>query len=97
MPGLGETWALPVALLAIVNISATWYKVVSGEVAEPYLVCSSALNIEYGQLIYLNRMNSSMFHKRRSTAMETIHGIQKLQLRQACMLKESPLVKDLYG
>lgn len=39
MPGLGETWALPAALLAIVNISATWYKVVSGEVAEPYLVC----------------------------------------------------------
>lgn len=38
MPTLVQTWALPAALLAIVNISGTWYKVVSKQVPEPYLV-----------------------------------------------------------
>jgi|TARA_R110002003_G_scaffold52_29_gene4631 alpha-1,2-glucosyltransferase len=38
MPTLLQTWALPAALLAVANISATWYNVVSNEVPEPYLV-----------------------------------------------------------
>jgi hypothetical protein len=38
MPSLVQTWALPVAFLATVNISATWYNVVSKEVPDPYLV-----------------------------------------------------------
>ncbi|KAF2035367.1 hypothetical protein EK21DRAFT_54280 [Setomelanomma holmii] len=37
MPTLLQTWALPAALLAVANISATWYNVVSREVPEPYL------------------------------------------------------------
>lgn len=38
MPSLLQAWALPAALLAIVNISATWYQLVSDKVPEPYLV-----------------------------------------------------------
>ncbi|KAH7401656.1 DIE2/ALG10 family-domain-containing protein [Pyrenochaeta sp. MPI-SDFR-AT-0127] len=37
MPSLLQAWAMPAALLAIVNISATWYQLVSHEVPEPYL------------------------------------------------------------
>lgn len=38
MPTLSQTWALPAALLAVVNLSVTWFNVVSKEVPEPYLV-----------------------------------------------------------
>ncbi|KAF2127264.1 glycosyltransferase family 59 protein [Dothidotthia symphoricarpi CBS 119687] len=37
MPSLVQSWALPAALLAIVNITATWYNLVSQEVPQPYL------------------------------------------------------------
>ncbi|KAH7094651.1 DIE2/ALG10 family-domain-containing protein [Paraphoma chrysanthemicola] len=38
MTTLLQVWALPAALLAVANISATWYNAVSKEVPEPYLV-----------------------------------------------------------
>ncbi|KAF1849843.1 glycosyltransferase family 59 protein [Cucurbitaria berberidis CBS 394.84] len=37
MYSLLQAWALPAALLAIVNLTATWYNVVSNKVPEPYL------------------------------------------------------------
>ncbi|KAH8730073.1 alpha-2-glucosyltransferase Alg10 [Phaeosphaeriaceae sp. PMI808] len=37
MPSLLQSWALPAVLLVVVNLSATWYNVVSNEVKEPYL------------------------------------------------------------
>ncbi|KAF1960228.1 alpha-1,2 glucosyltransferas-like protein alg10 [Byssothecium circinans] len=37
MPSLFQLWALPGALLAIANISVTWYNLVSENVPEPYL------------------------------------------------------------
>jgi alpha-1,2-glucosyltransferase len=38
MPSLLQTWALPIAVLAIANIAGTWYKLVSDNVPDPYLV-----------------------------------------------------------
>lgn len=38
MPTLAQVWALPIALLAIANVSATWYNLVSEHVPDPYLV-----------------------------------------------------------
>ncbi|KAF1940815.1 hypothetical protein EJ02DRAFT_379113 [Clathrospora elynae] len=37
MPAILQTWALPVALLVIVNVTATWYNLLSTEVPKPYL------------------------------------------------------------
>jgi len=48
MASLMRVWALPTALLAIINVSATWYNLVSEHVPEPYLVGS----------IHTNEMNS---------------------------------------
>ncbi|KAJ4357655.1 glucosyltransferase [Didymosphaeria variabile] len=38
MYSLAQVWALPAALLVIANLSATWYKLVSERVPEPYLI-----------------------------------------------------------
>ncbi len=38
MTSLLQAWALPATLLAIVNISATWFNLVSSKIPEPYLV-----------------------------------------------------------
>jgi alpha-1,2-glucosyltransferase len=38
MPSLLQAWALPGALLAIANIAATWYNLVSEHVPDAYLV-----------------------------------------------------------
>jgi alpha-1,2-glucosyltransferase len=38
MSSLRQVWALPVALVTIANISATWFKLVSERAPEPYLV-----------------------------------------------------------
>ncbi|KAF2745763.1 glycosyltransferase family 59 protein [Sporormia fimetaria CBS 119925] len=37
MPPLLKAWAVPICLLAITNISATWYRYVTENVPEPYL------------------------------------------------------------
>ncbi|CAI6338577.1 unnamed protein product [Periconia digitata] len=37
MPSITQAWALPAAFLAIVNISMTWYNLVSAIVPDPYL------------------------------------------------------------
>lgn len=38
MSSLLQAWALPAAFVAIANLSATWYKLVSEHVPKPYLV-----------------------------------------------------------
>ena len=40
MPSVLQAWALPVALMSIVSITATWYNNVSHQVPDPYLVSS---------------------------------------------------------
>ncbi|KAF2269232.1 alpha-1,2 glucosyltransferas-like protein alg10 [Lojkania enalia] len=37
MPSSIQTWALPIAVIAIANIAGTWYKLVSDNVPDPYL------------------------------------------------------------
>lgn len=85
MPSLVQTWALPVALLAIVNLSVTWFNVVSNQVPEPYLV-SNCIHYAYSVLI-LKRMNSSTYLKRSSSASKITLGTRKLLHLQACMTK----------
>lgn len=46
MPSSLQTWALPAALLAIVNVSTTWYRAVSKHVPQPYLVSAIKRNPE---------------------------------------------------
>jgi alpha-1,2-glucosyltransferase len=38
MSSMRQVWALPVALVTIANISATWFKLVSEQAPKPYLV-----------------------------------------------------------
>ncbi|KAF2013815.1 glycosyltransferase family 59 protein [Aaosphaeria arxii CBS 175.79] len=37
MPSLSTGWALPLAVLTIANVAGTWFKLISGEVPDPYL------------------------------------------------------------
>jgi alpha-1,2-glucosyltransferase len=45
MPSVLQAWTLPVALMSIVSITATWYKNVSHQVPDPYLVSSDLIDM----------------------------------------------------
>jgi alpha-1,2-glucosyltransferase len=75
---------LPIALLAITNVAATWYRLVSEHVPEPYLV--SLKRREMGVLIKLMacRMSSSMYRKLRGIVKATIPGTRRSQHHLDC-------------
>ena len=83
MPSLLQVWALPA--IAIANISAVWFKLVSERVPEPYLVTMPTNRIlSKSNNNCVSRMSFSTFLKLRSTARMTIRGILRSQPRQGC-------------
>ena len=83
MPTLLQTWALPAALLVIVNISTTWYNVVSKYVPDSYLV--SAHKRSAGNIALMSiRTSSSMCPRPNFIARVTTRGILKSQHHRVC-------------
>lgn len=102
MSRLLQVWALPAALLAAANLSATWYNLVSENVPEPYLVRTSyqmakrQMNLRADTI----RMKFFMCRKRKDTATMTSRGTQRSPLLQACTLPLAtaapPLISSRY-
>lgn len=96
MSSLLQVWALPA--IAIANLSAVWFKLVSERVPEPYLVIMPLCRKLYessNNCVY--RMSFFMCLKPRSTARMTTPGTLRSPPHQGCMCRISHFPKVLFA